>query len=236
MIDDPSYLDQEAKKCYTDSMLVAIYKAIFRSKAGRQIFGAVSGMLIAAGVYYAVQELSWFSSSQAMLISTDNISTKAHQIRVNDKNVDDGTLRTIARHAREVASALKQEQSSAPALAKAETISSVPEVTVQSEQSKPYVATPKEVTQRDRIDFRNQQAAIARGETVEALTLPGLASSVSSAIEAQNKPVSPEPSYQVVAPKMPVTRLPNSGFNLSTVVLTALVLALCASAFRPQEA
>lgn len=77
-----------------------------KSHAVRQLLGASTGMLVAGLIYVGMQQVSTLQLNQAMLVSPSTVSEKAGQVRVNDKNVNDATLRLIARRAQAVAAQL----------------------------------------------------------------------------------------------------------------------------------
>lgn len=70
-------------------------------KLSRQIMGAAIGMIVAGSVYVLYDNYASMPLS-ALLVGTSTISENTHQVRVNDKNVDDVTLRTLERNARTV--------------------------------------------------------------------------------------------------------------------------------------
>jgi|GEM_PF-1496671 len=221
--------------------------AILKSKTGRQLLGAAVGMLAAVAVYFAIQELSSLSVSQALLISPTNVSEHAQQIRVNDKNIDDTTLQIIARHAQSVAAVMKGQTASsssqtessaasaaAPALNGA--ISTARQMRLAREAGVNYYPAPAQAaTQAQRIQFRNDQAQAAR-----TALMPSKVAMTSSSVSAS------EPAVQTVVSRTEIenqetitpvkaqasqksSHLPNSGFGLETVILVSLLIAFFAS-------
>ncbi len=70
----------------------------------KQLLGAAAGMAAAAVVYFGMQTMSDFASNRAMLVQDNpTVSQNADRVRVNDKNIEDETLRRLQQRAKQVA-------------------------------------------------------------------------------------------------------------------------------------
>ncbi len=221
--------------------------AILKSKTGRQLLGAAVGMLAAVAVYFAIQEFSSLSVSQALLISPTNVSEHAQQIRVNDKNINDAKFQIIARHAQSVAAVMKGQTASSSSQTVSSSVPATPLVlngvistTRQIRLAREagvnyYPATEQPATQTQRIQFRNDQAQAARiYMTAPKVTMTSSSVSASEpAVQAIISRTETE-NQETVMPSVTQTpqkssHLPNSGFGLETVILVSLLIAFFAS-------
>lgn len=85
---------------------------MLKSNMAKQIAGGLAGMAVAALVYVAVDQLS-YTRIRGLLVSTNNVSENAGQVRTNSANMDEESIRRLEGRARAVADQL---QSSAAAM------------------------------------------------------------------------------------------------------------------------
>lgn len=193
----------------------------------RQLLGAVGGMLAAGALYVAIQQLSSVSLSQALLISPTNVSQNAQRVRVNDKNVDDETLRRIAQHAQSVAAVFKGQQTD-----ESPTEVAASSASVQQLQSPLAYVSANQATQLERIQFRNALAQAERnGQPAPSAPVPlaEASSSSASAVAFEPVPVTMPLTQETTATPEIVTSkngLPNSGLGLNILITLSLFLAL----------
>ena len=177
----------------------------FFSNVSRQVIGGVAGMAAATLLYFSIQNLtSGTSSMKGLLVDTTTVSQHAAQIRVNDKNIDDATLRTIARRAQTVATLVEQSKKDAP----------VPTA----------VAAPTDAA-KQRATFIAARKALAatRGTSAAALT-----SNVKT--NQQAAVVSADAAVHAAAPKVPSSVHP-AGLPSSGPALPLLIITSCFGAF-----
>lgn len=171
----------------------------------RQLIGAATGVAIAAVIYFGYQQVSDLSLS-ALLVSPNTVSENAGEIRINEKNVDDATLRLIARRAQTVAAQLAQDQkqSSSPNAA----------------------AVALQQSAAENLDRRTRLAQIrALAANASTYSTPNPTQDVSQRerIDARNQNVIETDSSHAAAGS-----LPNSGLALNVVMFISFVAALCA--------
>ncbi len=152
----------------------------------KQIAGAVAGMLVMTGVYFAIQSAT--PQMTALLIGADSrVSNTAARVAVNDKTADPELIARLASKAREVASQLapdssadtttQMEQNTMERLARRKQLAQYaaiaqPTVTTSSAASQTYISANEQA----RIARRRQELGLAAQElaTKQVASGPGL--------------------------------------------------------------
>ena len=201
-----------------------------KSHAVRQLLGASTGMLVAGLIYVGMQQVSTLQLNQAMLVSPNTVSEKAGQVRVNDKNVNDATLRLIARRAQAVAAQINPAPQTvateAPVTGNAadrhDRRVRIAELRDLAAKAQVFAPTPPEhiTTVEDRLAQRTERVM---GDTMHA------GAAIPYAVAPTNDPAA---SDNVVAmtqtPSSDQThmrsgKLPNSGLGLNLLLLLSFV-------------
>ena len=190
---------------------------ILKSNTVKQILGASAGMLLAAAAYFSIQGFSFLKFNQALLVSPTNVSDNAHRIRVNDKNIDDEKLRTIARNAKNVAAVLKEQKadSASASLSGADERSEPAAQTLSARQKrlalrqgqKYFLTTDEKSTAADRIN-QSSKPYVSVFQAVASPDAANTASVESTSALPRSKPA-----------------LPNSGFELNVLLALTFLLA-----------
>ncbi len=195
----------------------------------RQLGGAVLGVM-AAGVIYVI--VNQYSTSQlsGLLVDTNTVTENADRIRVNNKNIDDETLRRITTRAQTVANALEDSKqavatSSVPALVanatdRAAARAAALAALADRQNAPTYTVDPRtgNTAVADRLAIRTE-----RIQQMEAV------SSVSSSLAVISQEIVPTEQLHSGAPLMrekAPTKLPSSGLGTVIITITTLMLTV----------
>ncbi len=220
----------------------------------RQVIGAVGGMAIAAVVYTGFQALSTVQLNRAMLVDLNpTVSENAGVVSVNNKNIDDDTLKRLQSRAQQVAKQQQEAYDNPPA--EPETAEPATEIEQHAQErldarknmltqlsaTTHVVAANTYVTDKQRLQMRAERAlGIQQGQSTvtaqfdsqaqlrEAVATDSVAADFvedahAGADLAAQAEVRPMPDF--IAPPT-TTRLPNSGLGLNMIALVTLVLAV----------
>ncbi len=125
--------------------------SIFHTHTGKQILGALSGMVAASVLYFGWQSLDQASLS-ARLVETQTISDTVETIQTNAKNLDEVKRRMLERRAQQVASQLRENTTSSLVSSLSTSLESVAPITALTEFTNPIVLVAP--TQKERIQSR----------------------------------------------------------------------------------
>gem|GEM_PF-5160848 len=177
------------------------------STIGKQILGAVIGMSLAGGAYYAMNSLSTNTLS-GLLVGTVKMSDNPSQIRVSNMNLDDNELRGIATRARMLASEVAKELGTA-------------ELIVESE--------PTMVTRAfDRKEERKVRFVVEKVEPNNQVAAQITATDIHSGAPKRMEIPVYEPVQEVNTNRVvpPSNALPNAGLGTSLALVLAFIGSL----------
>lgn len=210
---------------------------IFKSHTMKQLAGALGGMAAAAVLYISLQNISNLNI-QGLLVQPGVISDSPNQIRVNDKNIDDETLRRLAGRAQTVTKAL--EESAKPVVAENPVVARAEERREErqlvSDRAEAIASAPVYQMNPNRTIITEEQRLAIRAARVAGLTTPESAPYVPVPLTFDN----PSGEQMVAVATVVVSeaaaahpsasgmqssdQLPNSGLGLNLLVLTTLTL------------
>ena len=155
--------------------------SIFHTHTGKQILGALGGMVAASVLYFGWQSLDQASLS-ARLVETQTIADTVETIKTNAKNLDDAKRRMLERRAKTVAEQLPASSTSSSVTSTASSESAAP-IAILTEFTNPIV--PVAPTQKERIQSRIDRQRTIRGEESDGI--------FHRATEADTQPISEIP-------------------------------------------
>lgn len=217
-------------------------QTILKNNTARQILGACGGMALAAMVYVGIESVSMQNIKGILVSPNQNISEKTHQVRVNDKNIDDDSLRRIESRAKTVTDLMaKADEPGTPQTRINQNVETRLAArqgayarTKQNANPQEYAATRTFVSEYDRLKLRaariadrNVHAAASTATPLKEMEMPSSdVASESSESQAVMQPA-PLTTSEIIATAAQHhgKSLPNSGPLLNVLILTSALLA-----------